>query len=69
MKKVPEYADLKDKDELEYKLSEVKILDFKVVMIPVMSGVGQQKNITVIWGLGNDNELYQWDSKLRKWVC
>lgn len=42
----------------------VRIIKFQCVVYP-----GALKNlVTVIWGLGDDNKMYQWDSKDKKWV-
>lgn len=46
------------------KSEDIKILSFQVLILPTpMGGVAQ-----VIWGLGDDQRMYLWDSKLRAWM-
>lgn len=49
----------------------MKIIKFQVVLVPTiqntLKGNVQTAQIT-IWGLGDDNKMYQWDSKEKKWV-
>lgn len=46
----------------------VKIISFQPVVIPMVIPTSVGGLTQLIWGLGDDGKMYQWDSKQQEWV-